>query len=201
MRRFSKRNILIQKAKVAKTGRLYGIMIDGARAHQTGTTVNPYMAKTKEYEMWIAGYIMDANQLTFIDPESGAAGFDPELNAALDGVPPAPVRKKHITPKANLEKTILRECKAWLTKHGIFHWRNQVGGFGLSGGGYIQFGIKGLADVTGLLPDGQFFAVECKARYGGVQSIHQKVFQQMVERNNGIYILAHSVSDLEVLVK
>ena len=54
----------------------------------------------------------------------------------------------------------------------------------------------GWPDITGLLPDGRFVGVECKAP-GGRQSPAQKAMEEAITRGNGIYILARSVEDVQ----
>ena len=53
----------------------------------------------------------------------------------------------------------------------------------------------GWPDITGLLPDGRFFGVECKAP-GRRQSVVQKAMQHEIRRRGGIYVLARSAEDL-----
>ena len=60
----------------------------------------------------------------------------------------------------------------------------------------MRFGHKGSSDIIGILPDGRFLAVECKREKGGVLSPEQKEFRDKITQNNGVYILAHSVTDL-----
>jgi hypothetical protein len=53
----------------------------------------------------------------------------------------------------------------------------------------------GWPDITGLLPDGRFIGVECKAP-GGRQSSAQKAMEQEIRSRHGIYVLAHEVEDV-----
>lgn len=94
------------------------------------------------------------------------------------------------------EAVVLRGCLQFLTIQGIFHWRQNTGSTKIDDR-YVKFGEKGIADIIGILPDGVFFAVECKASTGGTQSIDQKKFQQKVDLSNGVYLL---VNDLQRLV-
>ena len=61
-------------------------------------------------------------------------------------------------------------------------------------------GSKGAADLTGILPDGCRIEVEAKKRFGGTQTAEQKKWQEFIESNNGIYILAHSADEFEELI-
>lgn len=60
----------------------------------------------------------------------------------------------------------------------------------------IRFNLNGQADLTGVTPDGRRLEIEVKSR-NGVQSKHQKAFQQMIETTGGVYILARSVEDVD----
>lgn len=94
------------------------------------------------------------------------------------------------------ESVVVAQCLEWLALHRIFAWRNNTGSYKTPEGRFIRYGHVGSADILGLLPDGRFLAVECKAATGK-QSKAQKTFQQMVERNGGAYIVARSTADLE----
>ena len=59
----------------------------------------------------------------------------------------------------------------------------------------MQFGLKGSADITGILKTGIRLEVEVKDR-DGKQSPQQVEFQRMIEKNNGLYVLARSVDDV-----
>lgn len=202
MKRFKKRNILINKAKIEKQAKLYSIMFYGYKAFSKYQLMCPYKRGTKEAKLWLAGFRMAKQEKKFEPNISDDCRFDPELEAAFK-IPSAPKqtsKKRRSTTKGKLEKVILRECLMWLKSNKIFAWRNNVGKFQFEGGRMIGFGIRGLADITGILPSGRFFAVEAKREFGGKQSAHQKLFQQRIEANNGIYILATSAKCLGVLL-
>lgn len=59
-----------------------------------------------------------------------------------------------------------------------------------------KFRLKGIGDISGILPDGKRLEIEVKTQYGR-QTKEQKEFQFLIERNKGIYILARSVDDVE----
>lgn len=94
------------------------------------------------------------------------------------------------------ETLIVAQCLEWLALHRIFAWRNNTGSYKTPEGRFIRYGHVGSADILGILPDGRFLAVEAKTATG-TQSKAQRVFQEMVTRNGGVYILARSVADLE----
>lgn len=93
------------------------------------------------------------------------------------------------------ETKVVSTCLDWLAKNRIMAWRNNTGALKV-GDRYVSFGSKGSSDIVGLLPSGRLLAVECK--FGkGRQSPDQKIFQKMIEKNNGLYILVYSVDELE----
>lgn len=53
----------------------------------------------------------------------------------------------------------------------------------------------GWPDITGVLPDGRFIGVECKAP-GGRQSPAQKLVEQAIRQRKGIHILARCAEDV-----
>ena len=77
---------------------------------------------------------------------------------------------------------------------GLRIWRANVGSARLNGR-RVTFGVVGQADLTGILPDGRRLEIEVKSPTG-VQSDDQKNYQKMIERYNGVYILARSVDDV-----
>ena len=94
------------------------------------------------------------------------------------------------------ESLIVAQCLEWLALHRVFAWRNNTGSYKTPEGRYIRYGHVGSSDILGILPDGRFLGVECKTATGK-QSKAQKVFQGMIERNNGVYVVARSAADLE----
>jgi hypothetical protein len=60
----------------------------------------------------------------------------------------------------------------------------------------VKFGTPGQADITGLvLPIGRRLEIECKAKTK--QSDDQRSYQRMIENFGGLYVLAHSVDDVD----
>lgn len=74
-------------------------------------------------------------------------------------------------------------------------WRANVGMMVIDGRP-VRFGIKGQADLTGILAGGRRLEIEVKSPTGK-QSEDQRNFQAMIERQGGLYILARSVQDVE----
>ena len=76
-------------------------------------------------------------------------------------------------------------------------WRMNTGATKFQSKGkdyFVRFGVPGQADITGII-DGKRIELEIKIP-GGVQSDNQKQFQQMIEDNGGVYILAYSLDDV-----
>jgi len=91
----------------------------------------------------------------------------------------------------DVQKIILNICRLI----GLTVWRQNTGAVPAVYKGkqrFIKYGLKGQADITGLLPDGRRLEIEVK-RPGGKQSAVQKHFQTMIERHGGIYIVADSI--------
>jgi len=101
------------------------------------------------------------------------------------------------------EKLIQKQILNFLSAYGIFVFRvNTTGVFDPSRKVFRRLGgynLKGVADILGILPNGKFLAVEVKTEKGK-QSVFQKNFQEQIEKNNGIYILARSIDDVRHLV-
>jgi len=100
----------------------------------------------------------------------------------------APQTKK--SEKA-LQNDILR---AFGTLPTVRLWRQNCG-VARVGTRVIRFGIPGQADLTGILPDGRRLEIEVKSPTGR-QTPQQRGFQAMIEKFNGIYILARSTNDV-----
>jgi hypothetical protein len=78
----------------------------------------------------------------------------------------------------------------YLQAKGIYCWRSNVGRKK-----NMHFGKKGSADITGITKDGRRLEVEVKDE-NGKQSEEQVKFQQAIDENKGIYILAKSLDDV-----
>ena len=92
-----------------------------------------------------------------------------------------------------IQKLILAEFGAlpWLRI-----WRNNSGALKDQRGQLITYGLKGSADILGLLsPEGRFLAIEVKNERGK-QNESQIAFEKMIKSMGGIYILARSVEDV-----
>lgn len=63
-------------------------------------------------------------------------------------------------------------------------------------GRVVKSGVKGQADISGILQGGRRIEIECKTATGR-QTPEQIAWQRMIERFGGLYILARSVDDVE----
>jgi hypothetical protein len=105
--------------------------------------------------------------------------------------------------KKQSESAILAQCLEWLAIKRIFAWRNNTGSFRTPDGRFIRYGHVGSSDILGIIPfdgvgwsRGAILAVECKTR-DGRQSKPQKVFEDMVNKSGGVYLIARNTADLE----
>lgn len=138
--------------------------------------------------------VQNEPRITVVCDEFPKLPPDDELTRAFMKIPvPVPKRKKK-TP----ENQVVRECLKLLHAQGIFAWRNNTGAVSI-GNRFVRYGYTGSADIIGLMPCGQFLAVECKAP-GGKQSSAQKIFQEKIETNGGRYLLVDSASKLQELL-
>jgi hypothetical protein len=96
-----------------------------------------------------------------------------------------------VTPESQILAAVLRRLQA----RGIYCWRNSVGAYQVQGR-WIRYGLPGSSDVLGILPDGRFLAVECKAASGRL-SPEQTAFLERVRAAGGVAIIARSASDID----
>jgi hypothetical protein len=107
------------------------------------------------------------------------------------------------------ESEVLSACLQYLQWRGVFCWRQNQGAIPLKGGGYRRFvGLRGVADILGVLPRavevavggtatfGNLLAVECK-RPGEKPRPEQAEFLRRVNELGGIGVCVHSVRELE----
>lgn len=97
-------------------------------------------------------------------------------------------------PEARVQQQIL----SYLRLNRIFHWRSNTGRAVMVTNGrkrFVSFGILGQPDILACVR-GRFVGIECKAPKG-IQSPHQKIFQQKLEEAGGVYVLARSVEDVK----
>lgn len=91
-------------------------------------------------------------------------------------------------------------CLRLLLMRGAFAWRTNNAPSPVTRGGAVvafrRVAMRGVADILGVLPGGQFIAVECK--YGSGQlSPEQRTFADRVREMGGLFVLARSVEDVD----
>jgi len=78
-------------------------------------------------------------------------------------------------------------------------WPNEVGVAAL-GRRKVRYGLcNGSADLIGILRGGRFIGIEVKTGHA-TQSREQKLFQALVLRMGGIYVVARSIEDAHAAV-
>jgi len=93
------------------------------------------------------------------------------------------------------ETQLVRACLDYLAARRIFAWRENSGGM-KRGKRFIRFGgVKGMADILGILPDGRILAIECKMPGNG-PSQDQLDFAARVKASNGVALLVYKPEDL-----
>ncbi|HUT56499.1 MAG TPA: VRR-NUC domain-containing protein [Phycisphaerae bacterium] len=101
-------------------------------------------------------------------------------------------RRRRGKPERAVQKAVL----LWLRARGALVAVTDAGAAYRAGAFFGDAIPAGWPDVTGLLPDGRFIGVECKAP-NGRQSPAQKAMEQEIRRRNGVYILARGVEDVQ----
>jgi hypothetical protein len=94
------------------------------------------------------------------------------------------------------ENRVKRECLNYLKLRRIKAWSNPSGAVRIRPGKFMSFGLKGSADILGLLPGGRFLAVECKAAHGHL-SPEQREFLADINALGGMAVVAKSWADID----
>ena len=105
-------------------------------------------------------------------------------------------RRKRRKPERAVQKAVL----LWLRAQGALVAVTDAGAAYRAGAFFGDAIPTGWPDITGLLPNGRFIGVECKAKQGR-QSDSQKYIEQEIRSRNGIYVLARSVEDIQNGIK
>lgn len=99
-----------------------------------------------------------------------------------------------------LEQDVQTEILDWLNSNGIFAFRvNTTGIYDARTGVYRRpgkFFMKGCSDIVGLMPNGRFLAIECKAIKGRL-SPEQATFIDKIKRQGGFAMVARSLEDVK----
>lgn len=103
------------------------------------------------------------------------------------------------TLKKHTETQLVKACLEWLHLHGIVAWRQNTGAVLAAGKGkrrLVRFGIIGMADIGGVLPDGRALHIECKLP-GRYTSFDQDEFLDSINENGGLGIVVHTLDELQ----
>lgn len=73
-------------------------------------------------------------------------------------------------------------------------WLNPTGG-AYRNGRLIRYGLKGSADITGIMPWGQRVEIEVKTGKA-TQKENQENFESMIKKHGGIYLVGRSVESV-----
>jgi hypothetical protein len=94
------------------------------------------------------------------------------------------------------EGRVKAACLRYLKLRQVYCWSNPSGAVRIRPGKFMSFGLKGSADIIGLLSGGRFLAVECKAPHGRL-SPEQRQFLADVKALGGMAVVARSYRDIE----
>jgi len=98
------------------------------------------------------------------------------------------------------ETELVKACVELLKLRGALAWRQNTGAAALPGRGgkkqFVRFGVKGCADILGVLPGGRMLAVECKVGRNQATS-EQAAFLDAVCAQGGAGTVVRSLDELE----
>ena len=83
-------------------------------------------------------------------------------------------------------KDLIDACLEVLTAHGVFAWKANTGAASI-GKRFVRFGKKGQPDIIGIIPGGQFLAVECKVGKDKLRP-EQADFKATIESYHGAFL-------------
>lgn len=95
------------------------------------------------------------------------------------------------------ESDILRAILKWLEYKRIMAWRNNTTGIYDPSKGVFRNNSsrRGVPDIIGVLPNGQFLGIEVKSKSGTVSS-HQELFIREALDNNALVFVARCLDDV-----
>ena len=103
--------------------------------------------------------------------------------------------------KDKSEKQIQKLILDWLRWNKVFCWKsNNVGIYRKDTNHYIPVGLKGVADILGIINGGVFLAIEVKSGKGKV-SPYQREFLQNITDNGGVSFVARCLEDVKLSLK
>ncbi|KKM77534.1 hypothetical protein LCGC14_1369090 [marine sediment metagenome] len=97
------------------------------------------------------------------------------------------------------ETQLVRVCLEWLSMEGVLAWRQNTGAWVSTYKGkrsVVRYGIPGMSDILGVLPDGRFLAIECKLP-GREATIEQERFHARIDASGGLGIVVHTLDELQ----
>ena len=114
------------------------------------------------------------------------------------------MKKKGVLTEADrkLEDEIQAEILLGIGKDfsdSIRAWRNNTGSLKIDNR-FVRFGLKGQADISGIMEGGPRLEIEVKTSKG-VQSQAQKDYDQMITKFGGIYLLARDYETVKRYLK
>ncbi|MBL8967690.1 MAG: VRR-NUC domain-containing protein [Spirochaetaceae bacterium] len=100
------------------------------------------------------------------------------------------------------EGEVLNACLEYLRLRRVYAWRNNSGAVKLRGAAgardrFVRYGKPGSSDILGILDDGRFLAIECKAPRGKGPTEAQRDFLEDIRKRGGLAFVARSVEDME----
>ena len=99
---------------------------------------------------------------------------------------------KRETPEGRIKAEILEYLKV----RGFLAWNNPTGAVRVAPNRWLHFGLKGSADILGILPGGWFLAVEVKAPNGRL-SPEQGEFLETVKKLGGFAVCVRGWQELD----
>ncbi len=77
-------------------------------------------------------------------------------------------------------------------------WKNATGAVKI-GERFLRFGLKGSPDILGIADGGTFVGIEVKTG-AAKQTPEQRLFEAMVWRRGGVYVVARCMQDVETAI-
>lgn len=101
------------------------------------------------------------------------------------------------------ETDLVRAILKYLHVVGILAWRQNTGAASFQDAGrsrFVRFGVPGISDILGVLPDGRFLAIEVKMP-GRKVTWKQCDFINAITDNGGLAFVATSIEDVQEKLK
>jgi len=136
------------------------------------------------------------------------AGYAEVINAIREDRKPDTGRKDGsigttpIVPVPDLpEAEVLKQVLHWCKTRRLAVDRLNNGAFEVSPGKFYRYGITGAGDIMGMFADGTHLEIEAKRGRGGSLSVDQQKRKEVVEKNNGVYMIVHGIAELEAIME